>query len=193
MASGNGISGLLNFKIFWGACPQTPLETGVTGAPLACPPRTQISSYGHDYEVDAICQCASERERKNAGFLWTLTLFWRACADNGQSYAAGGLIWCSEQCSAGAILDWWQTRLRASGKIRGGDGGSDHPLSPPRNFITSPQSPICHQYKMAPAVNGLAVHRLDCDRELRGPTRELQEISVTKTRWAPRYSMIHRM
>ena len=37
MASGNGISGLLNFKIFWGPCPQTPLETGVTGAPLACP------------------------------------------------------------------------------------------------------------------------------------------------------------
>ena len=32
MASGNGISGLLNFKIF-----QTPLDTGVSGAPLACP------------------------------------------------------------------------------------------------------------------------------------------------------------
>ena len=38
MASGNGISGLLNFKIFWGTIPQTPLETGVTGAPLACRP-----------------------------------------------------------------------------------------------------------------------------------------------------------
>ena len=39
-----------------------------------------------------------------------------------------------------------------------------HPLPPPRNFVTSPQSPICHQYKMAP-VN--IVHRIDRDLQLR--------------------------
>ena len=42
MASGNGISGLINFNIFWGS--MTPLDTGVSSAPLAC---TQISSYGY--------------------------------------------------------------------------------------------------------------------------------------------------
>ena len=39
-----------------------------------------------------------------------------------------------------------------------------HPVPPPRHFVTSPQSPICHQYKMAP-VN--TVHRTDWDRQLR--------------------------
>ena len=38
-----------------------------------------------------------------------------------------------------------------------------HPLPPPRNFVTGPQSPMCHQYKMAP----LNVHRIDWDRSLR--------------------------
>ena len=38
------------------------------------------------------------------------------------------------------------------------------PPSPARNFVTSPQSPISHQYKMAP-VN--TVHRIDWDRQLR--------------------------
>ena len=33
-----------------------------------------------------------------------------------------------------------------------------------RNFVTGPQSPICHQFKMAP-VN--TVHRIDWDRQLR--------------------------
>ena len=40
-------------------------------------------------------------------------------------------------------------------------------LNPPTHtiiFVTSPQSPICHQYKMEP-VN--AVYRIDWDRQLR--------------------------
>ena len=38
------------------------------------------------------------------------------------------------------------------------------PSPPHRNFVTGPQSPICHQFKMAP-VN--TVHRIDWDRQLR--------------------------
>ena len=45
-------------------------------------------------------------------------------------------------------------RLRGSDKITGQGGGGGvplpHPLPPYHNFVTSTQSPICHQYKMAP-------------------------------------------
>ena len=42
-----------------------------------------------------------------------------------------------------------------------------HPVPPPRIFVTSPQSPICHQYKMAPVSTVNTVHRIDWDRQLR--------------------------
>ena len=56
----------------------------------------------------------------------------------------------------GAILYWWQmgdwgpvTKSRDGG---GREGVVKDPVPLPlhRNFVTSPQSPICHQYKMAP-------------------------------------------
>ena len=58
-------------------------------------------------------------------------------------------------------------RLRASDKImvRGRGWGSVqptttlHPLPLHHNFVTSPQSSICHQYKMAP-VKTVRAHRL---------------------------------
>ena len=52
MASGNGISGLLNFKIFWGSMPPVPLDTGVSGAPL--PPLRDPTWY--EIIVRVICR-----------------------------------------------------------------------------------------------------------------------------------------
>ena len=48
MASGNGISGLLNF---WGSMlpDPSPLATRASGARLPCLPTHQISSYGHEH------------------------------------------------------------------------------------------------------------------------------------------------
>ena len=48
MASGNGISGLLNFKIFLGTRPPGPPRDWRLRRTSGLPPRTQISSYGHD-------------------------------------------------------------------------------------------------------------------------------------------------
>ena len=63
---------------------------------------------------------------------------------------AGCLSPCGKRSRA-AFLYWWQMGdWGLVTKLRGGGRG--------RNFVTSPQSPTCHQYKMAP-VN--AVHRID--------------------------------
>ena len=48
MASGNGISGLLSFKILWGSMPPNPSRDWRLQRAPGLPPRTQISSYGHD-------------------------------------------------------------------------------------------------------------------------------------------------
>ena len=48
MASGNGISGLLSFKIFWGSMPPDPPRDWRLQRSSGLPPRTQISSYGHE-------------------------------------------------------------------------------------------------------------------------------------------------
>ena len=74
----------------------------------------------------------------------------------------------------GAILYWWQmgdwglvTKLRRGGRVWGRVNPQPllHPLPRPRNFVTSPQSPICpYSYEMAP-VN--AVHRIEWDCQLR--------------------------
>ena len=47
MASRNGISGLLNFKIFWGTMPPDPPRDWRHRRASGLPPRTQICSYGH--------------------------------------------------------------------------------------------------------------------------------------------------
>ena len=47
MASGNGISGLLNFKIFWGSMPPDPPKYWRLRRASGLPHRTQISSYGY--------------------------------------------------------------------------------------------------------------------------------------------------
>ena len=66
MASGNGISGLLNFKIFWGSMPPDPARDWrhrrASGLPPPPPPPcTQISRYGHvqhvNYESDRPIAC----------------------------------------------------------------------------------------------------------------------------------------
>ena len=47
MASGNGISGLLNFKMFWGSMPPDRPRDWCHRRASGLPPHTQISSYGH--------------------------------------------------------------------------------------------------------------------------------------------------
>ena len=80
MASGNGISGLLNFNIFWGSMPPDPLDTGVSGAPLAGPPpahkflATAMEHYLHPGIVLYLTTLLSERQEamahcKEAGIL----------------------------------------------------------------------------------------------------------------------------
>ena len=75
----------------------------------------------------------------------------------GLACVAGGLSQCGEP------WDW-----RHFVQVADGDWGLVTKLrgAPPphRNFVTSPQSSICHQYKMAP-VN--AVYRIYWDRQLR--------------------------
>ena len=74
MASWNGISGLLNFKIFWGSMTPDPPRDWRHRRASGLPPCTQISSYGHELWV-SLCfadgivsaefrQTIQEHERK---------------------------------------------------------------------------------------------------------------------------------
>ena len=54
MASRNGISGLLNFKIFCGSMPPDPPRDWRLRSASGLPPRTQISGYGHDYKTSGL-------------------------------------------------------------------------------------------------------------------------------------------
>ena len=93
----------------------------------------------------------------------------------------------------GAILYWWQmrdwgpvTKLRCRGRGWGSGWKTAvfhnylTPSPPPRNFVTGPQSLICHQYKMAP-VN--TAHRIDWDRRLRRPDHPIRPGSL----YSPRF------
>ena len=82
---------------------------------------------------------------------------------------AGGLSrWETTSLLLLLVRDYWQNYGAGGG---GGRVVKDRglstlpgPLPPHRNFVTSPQSPICHQYKMAPVKTA---HRIDWDRQLR--------------------------
>ena len=83
---------------------------------------------------------------------------------------AGGLSRCGEQCSQAPFCTGgrWKTEGQWQNYGTGGVGeGVVSTITPPLplhcNFVTSPQSPICHQYKM---VNQNA-HCIDWGRQLR--------------------------
>ena len=105
MASGNGISGLLNFQIFWGGIPPDPLETGVTGAPLACPPAHKFlataMSKPHPRPLMATAGVAeSEKPLAPSGY-WRLVLLFWAPVRNPLSFFSVQ----SQSSSAGAVND----------------------------------------------------------------------------------------
>ena len=59
----------------------------------------------------------------------------------------------------------------------GRGGVVPHSLLPHRNFVTSTQPPICHQYEMAPVDT---LHRIDWDRQLRRLNRGLSAVQHFK-------------
>ena len=72
---------------------------------------------------------------------------------------------CSKQRHGRHFVLVADGRLRTSDKITGRGEGMGIVASttspPPLNFVSSPQSPICHQYKMAPVSSP----RIDWDRQ----------------------------
>ena len=72
MASGNGISGLLNFKIFGGSMPPDPPRDWRLRRAPGLPPRTQISSYGHDSEDWHLSLFPLTLSKRDSLFLYSL-------------------------------------------------------------------------------------------------------------------------
>ena len=91
------------------------------------------------------------RRKHSATKSYSISLVW---------ILAGGLSQSGEQCSWVSFCTGggrWETSEKITGQgewvvgvVAGWKTTCLHPLPPPPNFVTSPQSPICHQYKMAP-------------------------------------------
>ena len=98
--------------------------------------KTMINARKALWEKDAFWTTSSEREV--------------ACTSESFLYSVTRL--CLKPCRASRLFPL-DIACVAGGLSR------CHPVPPRRHFVTRPQSPICHQYKMAP----LNVHRIDWD------------------------------